>query len=44
MFENIFWSIVNPSTLGPCRPGYFHFIPDKTQKNIGFNFLEVFFF
>ncbi len=42
MFENTFWRIVKPSTLGPCWGGYFHFIPNKTQKNIGFNLLDFF--
>jgi len=43
MFENTFWTIVKPSTLGPCWGGYFHFIPNKTQKYIGFNLLDFFF-
>jgi len=42
MFENTFWTIVKPSTLGPCWGGYFHFILNKTPKNIGFNLLEFF--
>jgi hypothetical protein len=43
MFGSTFLRIVKPSTLGPCQVGYFHFIPTKTQKNIGFNLLEYFF-
>jgi len=40
MFESTFWSIENPSTLGPCSGGYFHFILNKNPKKIGSNLLD----
>jgi hypothetical protein len=42
MLESTFQRIVKPFTLDPCWGGYFYFIPNKTQKNIGFNLLEFF--
>jgi len=42
MFESTFWTIVKPSTLGPCWGGYFHFIPNKTQKKYRVQLIGVF--